>query len=87
MVIDCDTCIVRGLACRDCVVSVLLGHPGMPARSDPGTLAAGSPPAGATAPVDLDVDQHRALGVLADAGMVPRLRLVPADQPEARRVG
>lgn len=25
--IDCDTCMVRGLACHDCVVSVLLGPP------------------------------------------------------------
>jgi hypothetical protein len=25
--IDCDTCVVRGLACGDCVVSVLLGVP------------------------------------------------------------
>ena len=25
--IDCDTCIVRGLACHDCVVTVLLGPP------------------------------------------------------------
>lgn len=25
--IDCDTCQVRGLACGDCVVSVLLGPP------------------------------------------------------------
>lgn len=27
MVIDCDSCEVRGLACDDCVVSVLLGAP------------------------------------------------------------
>lgn len=27
MVIDCDTCEVRGRACTDCVVSVLLGPP------------------------------------------------------------
>ncbi len=27
MVIDCDTCVVRGLACGDCVISVLLGLP------------------------------------------------------------
>ena len=27
LVIDCDRCTVRGLACRDCVVSVLLGPP------------------------------------------------------------
>ena len=28
MIIDCDTCEVRGLACDDCVVSVLLAAPG-----------------------------------------------------------
>ncbi|MGN6781810.1 MAG: hypothetical protein ACTHJH_09940 [Marmoricola sp.] len=28
--IDCDTCLVRDLACHDCVVTVLLGPP--PAR-------------------------------------------------------
>jgi hypothetical protein len=27
MRIDCDTCLVRGLACHDCVVTVLLGPP------------------------------------------------------------
>jgi hypothetical protein len=26
-VIDCDTCTVRGDACEDCVVSVMLGGP------------------------------------------------------------
>lgn len=25
--VDCDTCLVRGLACHDCVVTVLLGPP------------------------------------------------------------
>ena len=25
--IDCDTCVVRGPACQDCVVTVLLGPP------------------------------------------------------------
>jgi hypothetical protein len=25
--IDCDSCMVRGLACHDCVVTVLLGPP------------------------------------------------------------
>jgi len=25
--IDCDTCVVRGHACHDCVVTVLLGPP------------------------------------------------------------
>lgn len=27
MIIDCDACAVRGPACTDCVVSVLLGAP------------------------------------------------------------
>jgi hypothetical protein len=27
MIIDCDSCVVRGLQCGDCVVSVLLGAP------------------------------------------------------------
>ena len=25
--IDCDTCLVRGLSCHDCVVTALLGPP------------------------------------------------------------
>ncbi|MCZ4499604.1 MAG: hypothetical protein JWQ74_2157 [Marmoricola sp.] len=27
VLIDCDTCLVRGLSCHDCVVTVLLGPP------------------------------------------------------------
>lgn len=27
MVIDCDSCVVRGVACGDCVVTVMLGAP------------------------------------------------------------
>lgn len=27
MIIDCDSCVVRGLACGDCVVTVMLGAP------------------------------------------------------------
>jgi hypothetical protein len=28
MHVDCDTCVARGPACSDCVVTVLLGAPG-----------------------------------------------------------
>jgi hypothetical protein len=56
MLIDCDSCVMKGLACGDCVVSVMFG----------------SPPTG----VELDDEERRALGVLADAGLLPRLRLV-----------
>ena len=55
MHIDCDTCQVRGPACGDCVVTVLLG----------------TPPEG----VELDAAEQAAIGVLADTGLVPPLRL------------
>jgi hypothetical protein len=55
MLIDCDTCAVRGKGCQDCVISVLLAMPG---------------------PVELDAEEQTAIGRLADAGLVPPLRLV-----------
>ena len=61
MLIDCDGCAMRDLACADCVVSVLLGGP-------PGTL-------------EVDDAERAALDVLADSGLVPRLRLVPLGLP------
>jgi hypothetical protein len=64
MLIDCGSCVVRGAACGDCVVSVVLGAP-------PG-------------PVEIDEDERYVLTVLADAGMVPRLRLVTADADGSR---
>jgi hypothetical protein len=27
VIVDCDTCVVRGLSCGDCVVTFLLGPP------------------------------------------------------------
>lgn len=66
MVIDCGSCEMAGLACHDCVVSVLLGMPDL--RQSPAAL---------------DDEHARAIGVLADSGLVPPLRLEPAD----RRVG
>ena len=63
MLIDCDSCRVRDLACRDCVVPVLLGGPGgaeLPERA-----------------VELDGAEQAAIAVLARSGLVPPLRLVP----------
>ena len=68
MLIDCDGCAMRDLACGDCVVTVLLGAP-------PGA-------------VEMDESEARAPDVLADSGLVPRLRLVPLGPPgegDARR--
>jgi hypothetical protein len=71
MIIDCDRCVVRGDACEDCVVGVFLGMPGVP----DGSADQPNVPSGARA-MQLDAPECRALGVLADQGLVPRLRLV-----------
>ena len=67
MLIDCDNCAVKGLACSGCVVTVLLG----------------STPDG----VEWDETERAALGVLADSGLVPPLRLVPLHRHRGRAVG
>lgn len=78
MLIDCDTCAVRDVACHDCVVGVLLGTPAVPAQAapqhatGPGDAAPGGP-----LPVEFGPVEQRALEVLADHGLIPRLRLVP----------
>ena len=58
MIIDCQSCTMKDLACSDCVVTLLLG------------------------PVDIGAD-HGVLGVLADAGLVPPLRLVSSNDVAA----
>lgn len=40
MLIDCDSCAVRGAACGDCVVTVLLGSPPVGVELDPTERAA-----------------------------------------------
>lgn len=70
MIIDCDNCEVRGNACGDCVIGVLLDAASC--RSGPAPTA---PVSGAPI-VRLDAPERRALDVLADQGLVPRLRLV-----------
>jgi hypothetical protein len=74
VIIDCERCEVRGTACGDCVVGVLLGMPGVPSRDVPVTAVV-SGPSGATE-VQLDAAERRALEILADQGLIPRLRLV-----------
>jgi hypothetical protein len=59
LTVDCDSCVMRGLACQDCVVSVLFGAPPN---------------------VELDPFERRAIDVLAGAGLVPRLQLVPVEK-------
>ena len=61
MVIDCGRCALRGAGCQDCVVAVL----------SPANVTGYAP----QPPDYLDEAEVRALGVLADAGLVPPLRL------------
>jgi hypothetical protein len=75
MIIDCDACAVRGPACGDCVVSVLLGGP--PVQGDSSPPVSGDAPV----PVELDGAERAALAVLAGCGLVPPLRLVPLERP------
>ena len=67
MLIDCDSCAVKGPACGGCVVTALLG----------------STPDG----VEWDETERAALGVLADSGLLPPLRLVPRFSPGRKAVG
>jgi hypothetical protein len=65
MVIDCDTCTMRDVACADCVVSFLT----ICVRGgDRERLAAPGTP-------DLSEAESRALAALAHSGLVPPLRL------------
>jgi len=65
MLIDCDSCLAKDIACDDCVVSVIFKE---------GFVDDG--------PLNLNEDEADALSTLADAGLVPRLRLVPGqDEP------
>ncbi len=64
MKIDCDTCVVRGDACGDCVVSFLT----IPVR--PGLRPVGERPE----VVQIDDAQARAIDALAHAGLIAPLR-------------
>ncbi len=83
MIIDCGTCAVAGLACADCVVSVLLGEPAtgtLPVTPSPESTDV-IPENVALLPVTHVDDEHAAaLGVLAASGLVPPLRLVPRSE-------
>ena len=74
MLIDCDACAVRGPACGDCVVSVLLAGPAVHVHE-------GEPPGAQEAPAtpELDAAERAAIAVLAGCGLVPPLRLVPSE--------
>jgi hypothetical protein len=65
MIIDCDRCEVRNIACDDCVVSVLLAAPPAVERGD----------------IEWGEDESGALDALAAQGLVPPLRMRRGDRP------
>lgn len=72
MIIDCGECAVRGNACADCVVTFLT----VPVRPSEPAIAAATGTADATSSrVELDAAEQGAIGVLAESGLVPPLRL------------
>ena len=89
MLIDCDACAVRGPACGDCVVSVLLsgpassGHAGHSVHSGHSGHSGTAADAHAVTPTattaELDAAERAAIAVLAGCGLVPPLRLVPVE--------
>jgi hypothetical protein len=89
MLIDCDTCTLRGTGCADCVVTVLLGAPPgwqgvdpvvvpMAARPTvPGPIEAAAEDVVLPPPgvvVEFDDVERRAVRALAEYGLVPPLR-------------
>ncbi|MET4049150.1 hypothetical protein BJD99_10190 [Rhodococcus sp. 1163] len=72
MIVDCSDCKVRDIACGDCVVTVLLGAPRLAG-------SAGVDVGSAASKIDIDQAELGAIGVLAEGGLIPHLRLVVAD--------
>ncbi|MEJ8279800.1 hypothetical protein [Pseudonocardia spirodelae] len=83
MIVDCDRCEVRGAACGDCVIGVLMEVPEIdrPIPYLPVDLPAAGAPAGPAAR-EFAEPERRALQVLAEQGLIPHLRLV---EPAPRR--
>jgi hypothetical protein len=59
MIIDCDSCEMRNIACDDCVVSVLLA----------------APPAVEDGDIEWGEDESGAIRALAASGLVPPVRM------------
>jgi len=61
MLINCDTCLARDIACDDCVVNFIF-HEGL---------------------LDLGEDEAEAITNLAEAGLIPQIRLLAPDVDRA----
>jgi hypothetical protein len=97
MLIDCDECAMRNVACEDCVVSVLLGPPD--ATSDQPSVDHGiGPPEIAWArsglqrngvqrrAVALDAAERTAVANLIEAGLISSLHVAYVTHNHGKRV-
>lgn len=79
--VDCSTCPAKPRACGDCAVGFLLGPVVLAAPSPP------APPSRGTAEVAIEItpepNLNDAIATFADAGMLPRLRVVPDQVKQA----
>jgi hypothetical protein len=71
MIIDCDHCEVRNIACDDCVVSVLLAAPSVE-ESEGGD---GNGSRNGSRNIEWQDDESGALRALAQVGLIPPLRM------------
>ena len=71
MIIDCDSCTVRGVACADCVVTFLT----IPVRPGADVGQRWADAADAADAIELDAAERGAITVLARSGLVPPLRM------------
>ncbi|MFL6238023.1 MAG: hypothetical protein ACJ735_00830 [Actinomycetes bacterium] len=74
LIIDCDDCSVRGRACDDCVVTVLLAGA---ADAEMGSGLAADLTDADAAYLALAPEEAQALDALAAGGLLPPLRLTP----------
>jgi len=73
--VDCDRCVMQHTtACDDCLVSVVLQ------MTDEGNPAAFSRIPLSVQPMEFNEAEASAIHALAEAGLVPRLRLVPWEE-------
>jgi hypothetical protein len=73
--VDCEQCVMQHTtACDDCLVSVVLQ------MTDEATPAAFSRIPSPDKPMEFDEAEASAIHALAEAGLVPRLRLVPWEE-------
>lgn len=75
MIIDCESCVMRDIACKDCVVSVLITSPRLaPKDQQSQTRPELSIRESLEPAVEFANEEARVIDLLASRGMIPPLR-------------